>query len=56
MNAEHVEELFKTSDRLVGAVSTDFHRYLKVDWRDRLICIVGARSTANVLSKPSIRS
>ena len=56
MNAEHVEELFKTSDRLVGAVSTNFHRYLKVDWRDRLICIVGARSTANVLSKPSIRS
>ena len=45
MNAEQIEELFKTSDRLVGAVSTDFHRYLEVDWRDRLICIVGARGT-----------
>ncbi len=45
MNAEQIEELFKTSDRLVGAVSTDFHRYLEVDWRDRLICIAGARGT-----------
>ena len=45
MNAEQIEELFKASDRLVGAVSTDFHRYLKVDWRDRLVCIAGARGT-----------
>ena len=45
MNAEQIEELFKTSDRLVGAVSSDFHRYLEVDWRDRLICIAGARGT-----------
>ena len=45
MNAEQVEEIFKTSDRLVGAVSTAYHRYLEVDWRDRLICIVGARGT-----------
>ena len=45
MNAEQIEELFKTSDRLVGSVSTDFHRYLQVDWRDRLVCITGARGT-----------
>ena len=28
MNAEQIEELFKTSDRLVGAVSTEYHRYV----------------------------
>ena len=45
MNAVQIAELFNTSDRLVSAVSTDFHRYLEVDWRDRLVCIAGARGT-----------
>ena len=45
VNTEQIEELFKISDRLVGAVSTDFHRYLEIDWRDRLVCLVGARGT-----------
>lgn len=42
-----MQELFETSDRLVGEVTLDFHRYLynEIDWRDRLICIMGARGT-----------
>ena len=43
MTDESMEELFRTSDRLVGEVSMDFRRSLDVDWRDRLICITGAR-------------
>ena len=47
MTTEQMQELFETSDRLVGEVSLDFHRYLynEIDWRDRLICITGARGT-----------
>jgi len=47
MTTEQMQELFETSDRLVGEVSLDFHRYLydEIDWRDRLICIMGARGT-----------
>ena len=47
MTTEQIQELFETSDRLVGEVSLDFHRYLydEIDWRDRLICIMGARGT-----------
>ena len=47
MTTEQIQELFETSDRLVGEVSIDFHRYLynEIDWRDRLICIMGARGT-----------
>ena len=43
MTDESMEELFRTSDRLVGEVSMDFRRSLDIDWRDRLICIMGAR-------------
>jgi len=47
MTTEQMQEVLETSDRLVGEVSTDFHRYLynEIDWRDRLICIMGARGT-----------
>ena len=42
-----MQELFETSNRLINDVSCDFHRYLcrQIDWRDRLICIKGARGT-----------
>ena len=45
MTDEAMQELLKTSDRLVGRVSVDFHRYLQIDWSDRLICLMGARGT-----------
>ena len=47
MTAEQMQELFETSDRLVSQVTLGFHRYLynEIDWRDRLICIMGARGT-----------
>jgi len=47
MTTEQMQELFETSDRLIGEVTLDFHRYLysEIDWRDRLICIMGARGT-----------
>lgn len=42
---EDVEELFKTSNRQIREESSAFHRYLmsEIDWRDKLICIKGAR-------------
>ena len=47
MDQTAIEELLKTSDRVVAAVDTSFHRYLmdEIDWRDRLICIKGARGS-----------
>ena len=44
---ESFRELVETSDRLVAAVSTERHRYLyqTIDWRDRLVCVKGARGT-----------
>lgn len=47
MTTEDMEELLATSDRMVGATETAFHRYLatQIDWRDRLVCIEGARGT-----------
>lgn len=45
VTTDDVQELLETSDRLVGAVSTEFHRYLKIDWKDRLIGVLGARGT-----------
>ena len=44
---ESFRELVETSDRLVAAVSTERHRYLypAIDWRDRLVCVKGARGT-----------
>ena len=45
MTDEAMQELLKTSDRLVGRVTVDFHRYLQIDWSDRLICLMGARGT-----------
>ena len=47
MTTDDIQELLATSDRMVGATTTDFHRYLaaQIDWRDRLVCIEGARGT-----------
>lgn len=45
VSEEDIQVLIRTSDRVVGEVSTDFHRALDVDWTDRLICIKGARGT-----------
>ncbi len=44
---DEIQEMLDTSDRLVEATKIDFHRYLstEIDWRDRLICIKGARGT-----------
>ena len=44
---DEMQEVIDTSDRLVEATKLDFHRYLsaEIDWRDRLICIKGARGT-----------
>lgn len=42
---DEIQEVLDTSDRLIEATKLDFHRYLssEIDWRDRLICIKGAR-------------
>ena len=47
MTTEDITSLFKTSDRLVSEVSLSHHRYLagEIDWRNRLVCIKGARGT-----------
>ena len=42
---EDVEELFETSNRQIREETSTFQRYLmsEIDWRDKLICIKGAR-------------
>lgn len=47
LDAEEIKELYDTSDRLIAAVDTKFHRYLfpEIDWNGRLICLKGARGT-----------
>ena len=47
MTTDDIQELLATSDRMVEATTTGFHRYLaaRIDWRDRLVCIEGARGT-----------
>ncbi|MBQ7188465.1 MAG: ATP-binding protein [Kiritimatiellae bacterium] len=47
LTTEDVEELLETSNRQIREESATFHRYLfdEIDWRDRLICIKGARGT-----------
>ena len=44
---EDVEELIETSNRQIREESSTFYRYLaqEIDWRDRLICIKGAKGT-----------
>jgi len=44
---EDVDELIVTSNRQIREETSTFHRYLmdEIDWRDRLICIKGARGT-----------
>ena len=47
LTTEDVEEVFETSNRLIREETSTFHRYMmdEIDWRDRLICIKGARGT-----------
>ena len=47
LTTEDVEELIETSNRQIREETATFHRYLfdEIDWRDRLICIKGARGT-----------
>ena len=47
MTNEAMQELLDTSKRMVDATPTMRHRYIaeQIDWRDRLICIEGARGT-----------
>lgn len=47
LTSEDVEELFETSNRQIREEKSTFHRYLmdEIDWRDKLICIKGARGT-----------
>ena len=47
MTTETIQALLDASDRMVEATPSAFHRYLfdMIDWRDRLICIEGARGT-----------
>lgn len=42
---EDVEELLETSNRQIREETSTFYRYLmsEIDWRDKLICIKGAR-------------
>ena len=44
---EDIQEIIDASDSMVAATPTAFHRYLfsEIDWRDRLICIEGARGS-----------
>ena len=44
---EDIQEILDASDSMVAATPTVFHRYLfsEIDWRDRLICIEGARGS-----------
>ena len=45
LTSSDVEELLDSSNRQIRDESCAFHRYLmdEIDWRDRLICIKGAR-------------
>ena len=47
LTSEDVEILIETSNRQINEESSTFHRYMmnEIDWRDRLICIKGARGT-----------
>ena len=47
LTSEDVEILIETSNRQISEESSTYHRYLMndIDWRDRLICIKGARGT-----------
>ena len=47
MDDSEIQRLFDAMDHRARQVETGFHRYLcdKIDWRDHLICIKGARGT-----------
>ena len=45
LTSEDVEELIEASNRQIREETSVFYRYIaeEIDWRDRLICIMGAR-------------
>ena len=45
LTTEDVAELIENSNRQIREETSTFHRYLmgEIDWRDRLICVMGAR-------------
>ena len=47
MTDSEISVLLETSDRLVGDVSSDFHRYLydEIDWNEDLLCVKGPKGT-----------
>ena len=47
MTTDKMQDLLGSANRIVAATPTTLHRYIagKIDWRDRLICIEGARGT-----------
>ena len=44
---EDIQMLKDVSDRLIAGTSLDFKRYLypKIDWRNRFVCLKGAKGT-----------
>ena len=47
MDSSDIQKLYDAMEHRLKSVKSDFHRYLynKIDWRDHLICIKGARGT-----------
>ena len=47
MDSSEMQKLYDAMEHRLKLVKTGFHRYLyqKIDWRDHLICIKGARGT-----------
>ena len=47
MRDEDIQMLIDASDRLVGAVTTDFRRYIapRIDWNEGMLCIKGPKGT-----------
>ena len=45
LTTEDVEELIEVSNRQIREETSVFYRYIvdEIDWRDRLVCIMGAR-------------
>ena len=45
LTTEDVDELIEASNRQIREETSVFYRYIanEIDWRDRLICIMGAR-------------
>ena len=55
---EDIIMLKEISDRLISGTSLDFKRYLfsKIDWRNRFVCLKGAKGTGKTLWIPCTRT